>query len=83
MQARSPKPDARDIAAEIIRRSARANGGIAPQACYVFVSDPPTAQERLQVLAARLQGTDAVALPRHSMTDEEWIAQYCVAGESQ
>jgi hypothetical protein len=47
------------------------------------VSDPPTVQERLQVLAARLQGTDAVAIPRRGMTEEEWIARYCVADESQ
>jgi hypothetical protein len=81
---RRRKPCAHDIAAEIIRRSAPANyDGIVPQACYVLVSDPPTAQERLQVLAARLQGTDAVAVPRRSMTDEEWIAEYCVPDESE
>jgi hypothetical protein len=81
---RRRKPGAHDIAAEIIRRSAPAySDGIVPQACYVFVSDPPTVQERLQVLAARLQGTDAVAIPRRGMTEEEWIARYCVADESQ
>ena len=80
MPAPSPQPHARDLAAEIIRRGTPADG-IVPQALYVFVSDPPTAQERLQLLAARLQGTDAVAVPRREMTEEEWIAHYCMADE--
>ena len=66
-------PDLRDIAAEIVRRAS--HGG--PDACYVFVSDPPTAEERLQLAAAALRGFPVLIVPREPMTEEEWIARYC------
>lgn len=47
----------------------------------MFASDPPTAQEKMEMLAARLQGIEVVAVARHLMTPDEWVAHYCVAGE--
>ena len=75
MPARSRKPDARDIAAEIIRRVGEANA--ATGGGYVVrLSNPPTAQERLQLLAARLQRTPIVIMPHKCATMEEWTERY-------
>jgi hypothetical protein len=69
---RSPKPSLHDAAAEIIRRTLDPDG----RPPYVIrLSDPPTSQERLQLLAARLQRTPVVRMP-HKCTMEEWIAKY-------
>jgi hypothetical protein len=65
--------DGRDVAAEIVRRAGRTG----PAACYVLVSDPPTAEERLELAAAALQGVSVLLVPRKPMTEEEWIARYC------
>ena len=59
-RATKPRTDARDIAAEIIRR---ANG---PDGCPPYVirlSESPTLSERLQLVAARLQRTPVVIMP--------------------
>ena len=74
MPARSRKPDARDIASEIIRRVAKSNAEMAG-GYVVRLSDPPTPQERLQLLAARLQGKPIAIMP-HKYTMEERIARY-------
>jgi hypothetical protein len=67
-----PRPTLQEAAAEIIRRTASADG------CPPYVirlSDPPTNQERLQLLAARLQRRPFAIMP-HKYTMEEWIARY-------
>ena len=68
-------PSPRDIAAEIIRRvysvNAESGGGY-----VVRVSDPPTPQERLQLLAAHLQRRPIVTMPHKCKSMEEWIAYY-------
>ena len=65
-------PSPREIAAEIVRRVASANVG----GYVVRLSDPPTAQERLQLLAAHLQRRPIVILPHKCNTMEGWLAQY-------
>jgi hypothetical protein len=66
------RPSAADIAAEIIRRTASADG----RPPYVVrLSDPPTSHERLQLLAAQIQRTPVAIMP-HKYTMEEWIARY-------
>lgn len=63
------------MAAEIIRRVGEANA--ATGGGYVVrVSDPPTPQERLQLLAARLQRTPVAIMPHKCKTMEEWAARY-------
>jgi hypothetical protein len=69
-------PELRDIAAEIVRRA-----GTGPDPSFILLSDPPTAEERLQLAAAALQGTPVLIGPRQPMTEEEWIARYCVDAE--
>jgi len=68
--------DRRDVAAEIVRRAGRPNSPEA-DAWYISVSDPPTAEERLQLAAATLRGVLVLVMPREPMTEEEWIAHYC------
>ena len=60
--------DARDIAAEIVRRAGRP---------YVIrLSEPPTAAERLQLTAARLMRWPIAIMPRRCATVAEWLARY-------
>jgi ribosomal protein L36 len=60
--------DARVIAAEIVRRAGRV---------YVIrLSDPPTASERLQLMAARLLRTPIAIMPTKCVTVDEWLARY-------
>ena len=68
----------RDLAAEILRRC-RFDGPDQNerQACYVFVSEPPAAQERLAIMAASLRGSDVAVFRRREMTEAEWVAHYC------
>jgi hypothetical protein len=53
-----------DLAAEIVRRA----GGRA----VVHLSEPPTPIERLQLLAARLEGKPVAIMPRPFKSLEEW-----------
>jgi hypothetical protein len=68
-------PSPRDIAAEILRRVAEANASTGG-GYVVRLSDPPTPQERLQVLAAHLERRPIVIMPHKSKTVEEWMARY-------
>jgi hypothetical protein len=68
------RPEIRDVAAEIIRRVGEANASTGG-GYVVRLSDPPTPQERLQLLAARLQRRPVAIMP-HKRTMEEWIARY-------
>jgi len=68
-------PALRDVAAEIVRRTGLQHGqtGIA-----IVLSDPPTAEERLELLAAELLGIPVLIMERECMTEEQWIARYCM-----
>ena len=68
------RPTAADIAAEIVRRANAAHGDCLP---YITLSDPPTPQERLQLLAATLQGIPVLITDNECLTAEEWEARYC------
>jgi hypothetical protein len=58
------------VAAEVIRRAmAEAASG---HGYVVRVSDPPTAHEQLQLLAARLAARPIVILPHVCRSMEEW-----------
>jgi hypothetical protein len=67
-------PDAQDLAAEIIRRAAAAQGQ--GPTYVVRLTAPPTWPERLQLMAARLQGTPVAIMPRPCKTVDEWIERY-------
>jgi hypothetical protein len=70
----------RAISVELARRAAVRDG--APQcgsetAPYVIrVSDPITPIERLQLIAARLQGTPIAIMPHPCKTADEWMGRY-------
>jgi hypothetical protein len=63
------RPDLHELAAEIVRRS----GG----SQVVHLSDPPTASEQLQLLAARLQRLPVAIVPVRCDTIEEWERRFC------
>jgi hypothetical protein len=65
------RPSAAELAAEIVRRS-----GLVDQR-VILLSDPPTPEERLQLLAASLQGIPIMVADRYEMTLDEWVARYC------
>jgi hypothetical protein len=58
----------RALVAEIVRRSGESS--------VVRLSDPPSAAERLQLLAARLQGRPVAIVPASYATVEEWLRRY-------
>ena len=66
-------PSAHDIATEVIRRAKDDDGR---DRYVVRLSDPPTPQERLQLLAARLQRTPIVIMPHKCAPMDEWTARY-------
>jgi len=73
------RPDLHDIAAEIVRRACLLNGNDAEvESRIIPVGDPPTPHERLQALAAGLQGIPVGFMRRDCMTIEEWIEHYGV-----
>ena len=69
------RPDAHALAAEIVRRVTAANaetgGGY-----VVRLNDPPTSTERLQLLAARLEGRPIAIMPHKCKTVDEWQERY-------
>jgi hypothetical protein len=70
-----------DVAAEIIRRVTAEDGVTLPDGLrrgpyVVRLSDPPTAHERLQLAATRLQGTSIAIMPHKRKTMDEWLARY-------
>ena len=68
-------PSPRDIAAEIVRRVAATN--TEPGGGYVVrLSDPPTPQERLQLLAAHLERRPIVIMPHKCQSIGQWVARY-------
>jgi hypothetical protein len=75
-RSRGSRADAQDIAAEIIRRAA-GNGDDACMTAYVLrLAHPPTFQERLQLMAARLQRRPIVIMAHKCDTTDEWLGRY-------
>jgi hypothetical protein len=73
MVKRPPKADARDLAAEIVRRCTEA--GVS--AGYVVsISDPPTAGERLQLAAARILRRPIAIMPAKCKSVAEWLERF-------
>lgn len=74
-RSRKQRPTGHDIAAEIIRRVTAANaetgGGY-----VVRLSDPPNLNERLQLMAARLERRPVVIMPQKCKTVDEWLDRY-------
>jgi len=65
------RPDLRELTAEVVRRS----GG----SQVVHLSDPPTASEQLQLLAARLQRRPVAIVPVRCATTENGSAAFVLA----
>ena len=73
MTKRPRKSHARDLAAEVVRRCAEVGGS----ASYVVrISDPPTANERLQLAAARILRRPIAVMPAKCLTAGEWIGRF-------
>jgi hypothetical protein len=63
------------MAEEVVRRAQAAypNG----QLPYVLrISDPPTPEEQLQLIACQLVGKAVAIMPGKALTVDEWIEQY-------
>jgi len=73
MSKRPRKSDARDLAAEIVRRCGAAGGSASYVVC---LSDPPTANERLQLAAARILRRPIAIMQAKSLSVAEWIARF-------
>jgi hypothetical protein len=73
MGRRAP-PNARDLAAEIIRRTN-------PNNCsqVIHLHDPPEALELLQLAAARIMRRTVAIVPAKCGTVEEWLQRYAPA----
>jgi hypothetical protein len=69
------RADAQDIAAEIIRRAA-GDGDNSMSAYVLRLARPPTFQERLQLMAARLQRRPIVIMAHKCGTVDEWLQRY-------
>ena len=73
------KVEPRDLAAEIIRRvrAGTAKSDNPNSLPYVIhLSEPPTAEERLQLAACRLMHQPIVIVPGKCLTVEEWVQRY-------
>ena len=70
------RADAQDIAAEIIRRAAGNGDGGCMTAYVLRLARPPTFQERLQLMAARLQRRPIVIMAHKCATTDEWLGRY-------
>jgi hypothetical protein len=69
------RADAQDIAAEIIQRAA-GNDDNSMSAYVLRLARPPTFQERLQLMAARLQRRPIVIMAHKCATMDEWLGRY-------
>jgi hypothetical protein len=81
----SAKVEARDFAAEIIRRArasaGNSNGGnLLPY--VVRLSDPPTPHERLQLAACRILRHPIAIMPAVCLTVQEWSERYSKSARS-
>ena len=76
------KANAQDLAAEIIRRvsASTANSDSRALPYVIHLSEPPTAEERLQLAACRLMRQPIAIVLGKCLTIEEWVQRY---GRSQ
>jgi len=58
--------DPRDVAAEIIRR-------VGDCSYVIHLADPPTATQKLQLMASRILGRPVVIMPMPCASVEEWL----------
>ncbi len=73
MSTRRRKLEAGDFAAEILRRCGQAHRS----ASYVVsISDPITANERLQLAAALIQRRPIAVVPKKCNSVAEWVARF-------
>jgi hypothetical protein len=70
------RADAQDIAAEIIRRATGNSDDGCTTAYVLRLAHPPTFQERLQLMAARLQRRPIVIMAHKCRTVDEWLGRY-------
>jgi hypothetical protein len=73
MSKRPGKLDARDLASEIVRRCTAADGSTRYVVC---LSDPPTANEQLQLAAVRILRRPIAIMPAKCLSVGEWIARF-------
>ena len=67
----------REIAEEITRRVGASDGTEGKYVPYVVrLSEPPTAQERLQLMARRMLGRQVAIMPERCLTVAEWVERY-------
>jgi hypothetical protein len=66
--------DARELAAEVIRRAAGAD--LEYSGYVVHLSDPPTPHEQLQLTACRLLRRPIAIMPAKCLTVEQWAERY-------
>jgi hypothetical protein len=72
---RKAKVSIRDMAEEIVRRAQAAEPNC--QLPYVVrMSDPPTPEEQLQLMACQLVGKAILIVPGKALSIDEWIAKY-------
>ena len=79
------KANAQDVAAEIIRRvraGTASSDNPSGLPYVVHLSDPPTAEERLQLAACRLLRQPIVIVPGKCLTIEEWVKKYGEQGSA-
>jgi hypothetical protein len=73
----SAKLEPRDVAAEIIRRARAMTGPDGESLPYVVrLSDPPTANEQLQLAAYKILGHPVAIMPPKCVTVHEWYERY-------
>ena len=72
---RKARVSVRDMAEEIIRRALAAHpDGVMP---YVLrLSDPPTPDEQLQMMACQLLGKAVAIMPGKALPVDEWLERY-------
>jgi hypothetical protein len=75
---RKARVSVRDTAEEIVRRALAAHpDGVMP---YVLrLSDPPTHDEQLQMMACQLLGKAVAIMPGKAIMADEWLEQYAPA----
>jgi hypothetical protein len=73
----SAKVEPRDVAAEIIRRARTTASRDGESLPYVVrFSDPPTANEQLQLAACKILGHRVAIMPAKCLTVQEWCERY-------
>jgi hypothetical protein len=73
------KVEPRDLAAEIIRRARTAGKGSGGECLLPYVvrlTEPPTAQERLQLAACKILRHRIAIMPTKCLTVREWSERY-------